>query len=118
YDHIRGQRGTVSSLGLDAQAVAGEPIDPAAHIDIESLRYQWFDYIFKGAQKPAILGDRVSYEVMGANEWRHAPSIQAMHDELLTFRLDTANDGAFHRLTQSESAADASVLQTVDLADR
>jgi putative CocE/NonD family hydrolase len=118
YDHVRGQRGTVSSLGRDLDVVAGDPIDAAAHIDIESLRYQWFDYIFKGARKPAILDDRVNYEVMGANEWRHAPSVQAMHDELLTFHLDATDDGGFHRLTQAKTAADAFVSQTVDLADR
>jgi putative CocE/NonD family hydrolase len=118
YDHVRGQRGTVSSMGPDLNVVAGYPIDPAAHIDIESLRYQWFDHIFKGAKMPAILGDKVNYEVMGANEWRHSPTIEAMHDELLTFRLSASDDGAFHRLTQERSPGDAFVSQTVDFADR
>ena len=118
YDHVRGQRGTVSSLGPDLNVVAGHPIDPVAHIDIEALRYQWFDSIFKGGKKPAILGDHVNYEVMGANQWRHAPSIEAMHDDVLTFRLDATKDGTFRRLTQSKTAGDAFVSQTVDLADR
>ena len=33
---------------------------------------------FKGAERPALLQERVNYEVMGANEWRHAPSLEAM----------------------------------------
>jgi len=118
YDHIRGQRGTVSSTGQDVDAIAGLPIDPAAHIDIEELRYQWFDYVFKGAKKPSILRDNVNYEVMGANVWRHAPSIQAMHDEALTFHLSAANDGAMHRLAPAGPNNDAYVSQTVNFADR
>lgn len=118
YDHIRGQRGTVSSAGLDLDEVAGLKIDPAAHIDIEELRYQWFNYVFKGAQKPSILQDKVNYELMGANEWRHAPTIQAMHDESFTYNLSTEEDGEFHRLTRAKAPAGAFVSQTVDLSDR
>jgi len=118
YDHIRGQRGTVSSTGQDIDAVAGFAIDPAAHIDIEELRYQWFDYVFKGAKKPAILQSRVNYEVMGANVWRHAPTIQAMHDEALTFNLIATKEGAHFGLTPARTASDAYVSQTVNFADR
>jgi putative CocE/NonD family hydrolase len=118
YDHIRGQRGTVSSLGGDLNAVAGYQIDHAAHIDIEELRYQWFSYVFRGAKKPAILQDKVNFEVMGANEWRHAPTIQAMHDEQLTFRLGAKKDGELHRLMHAKAADDAFISQTVNLADR
>ena len=118
YDHIRGQRGTVSSQGPDLDVVAGYPIDPAAHIDIEGLRYQWFDYIFKGATKPAILRDKINYEIMGANEWRHAPTMQATHDEVLTYRLNTSSDGAFHRLSRDRQPGDTFELRSVALADR
>ena len=118
YDHIRGQRGTVSSTGPDIDDIAGMSIDSAAHIDIEELRYQWFDYIFKGAKKPAILQDKVNYEVMGANQWRHAPTIDAMHDESFTYDLGAEKDGEFQRLTSAKAPTGAYVSQTVDLADR
>lgn len=90
YDHLAGQFGTVTSFGADADAIGGLPIDPAAHIDIESLRYEWFDYLFKGARKPAILADSVNYEVMHANRWEHAPSIDAMHSQ--TMRIDQGTE--------------------------
>ena len=104
YDHFAGQRGTVATFGLESNVVAGYTIDPAAHIDIGELRYAWFDYIFKGARKPALLRGRVNYEVMGANLWRHAASVGAMHERML--RVHLAN------------GRDTSIAQTVDLTDR
>jgi len=104
YDHFSGQRGTVASLGRESNAVAGYTIDPAAHIDIGELRYAWFDYVFKGARKPTLLRGRINYEVMGANVWRHAASVDAMHERVLRVRLANAKH--------------ASIVQTIDLADR
>jgi putative CocE/NonD family hydrolase len=118
YDHIRGQRGTVSSFGLEANDVAGYPIDAAAHIDIEELRYRWFDYIFKGARRPAILRGRVNYEVMGANRWKHAASVDAMHDRMLRLHLTAQRMGKTYELAERNPSGDAGVTQIVDLADR
>ena len=118
YDHVRGQRGTVSSFGPEANVVAGYPIDAAAHIDIEDLRYRWFDYIFKGASRPAILRGRVNYEVMGANRWKHAASVDAMHDRMLRFHLTARRIGNAYRLAEKSPNRDAGVGQVVDLADR
>ena len=59
-------------------ALRGYTVDQAALVDLRELRYQWFDSVLKGAQTPALLKDRVNFEVMGANEWRHAPSLEAM----------------------------------------
>ncbi|HEV3089200.1 MAG TPA: CocE/NonD family hydrolase [Candidatus Elarobacter sp.] len=118
YDHISGQRGTVSSQGDDLRAIAGYPIDPAARIDIGELRYGWFGYIFKGAPKPAILRDRVNYEVMSANRWKHAPSIAAMHEGMLRFYL-TAGKARGAYVLAARPPRDASFIpQHVDLADR
>ena len=61
-----------------------------AQIDLGELRYQWFDHIFKGAPKPALLQDKVNYEVMGANTWKHAPSLAAMSDQTLRFYLSAS----------------------------
>src|SRR5215469_7050924 len=78
YNHSSGNRGTIDALGDPVDVVDGYRIDPVAHIDIGALRYQWFDYVLRGGPKPAILEDRVNYEVMGADVWRHAPSIDDM----------------------------------------
>ena len=78
----------------------GYAVDQAALVDLRELRYQWFDSVLKGAPPPALLQDRVNYEVMGANEWRHAPSLEAMGNGSLKLYLDPAALGASHRLTQ------------------
>jgi putative CocE/NonD family hydrolase len=118
YDHVRGQRGTVGVLGNTVTNLNGYELDPAAQIDLGELRYQWFDYVFKGAAKPAVLKDKVNYEVMGANVWRHAPSLAAMGARTLRFHLNAARTGDAYRLSEQRPAGDAFITQTLDLADR
>jgi uncharacterized protein len=84
-------------------ALRGYTVDPAALVDLRELRYEWFDSVFKGAQTPALLKDRVNFEVMGANEWRHAPSLDAMGNGTLKLYLDPTAVGASHLLTQRAS---------------
>jgi hypothetical protein len=88
YDHFQAQHGVVTAMGDTSTFIAGYVLDPVAQIDIVAdLRYQWFDYALKGGRKPALLADRVNYELMGANEWRHAPSIAAMANDRLRIQL-------------------------------
>ena len=61
----------------------GYAIDPVAQIDSIELTYQWFDYVMRGAPKPTLIKDRINYQVMGANIWKHAPSIDAMSTKKL-----------------------------------
>jgi len=95
----------------------GYPPDPAALLDLRELRYQWFDHVLKGAARPALLQDRVNYEVMGVNEWRHAASLAAMANGALKFYLDPATIAARHRLAPAPLPK-ASLSQKVDLRDR
>jgi putative CocE/NonD family hydrolase len=101
-----------------ATVIDGYTIDPVARIDIEQLRFDWFDYIFKGAPKPSLLKDKVNYEVMGANEWKHAPSIAAMSNESLKFFLAGPVAGDRHALQQTQPAAASAVTQRVAFGDR
>ncbi len=105
------QHGTAANL-------FGYATDPAAQLDLRELRYQWFDSIFKGAERPALLSDRVNYQVMGTNEWRHAPSLEAMGRGTLRFYLDPGKDAARHRLALKKGADTAFVQQIVRLDDR
>jgi uncharacterized protein len=118
YDHITGQRGTVAPRGEIRNVVLGYEIDPVAQIDLGELRYQWFDYNFKGGAKPALLKDKVNYEVMGANEWRYAPSIAAMGSETQRFHLSATKQGDAYRLSEQRGATDAFITQLVNFADR
>ena len=119
YDHFQAQRGVVSALGDTVSMLSGYETDPVARIDIVAdLRYQWFDWILKGGPRPALLADRVNYEVVGANRWKHAPSVAAMSNGVLKFYLSDQRTGAWHRLAASPRARDTSLTLTVDLADR
>jgi putative CocE/NonD family hydrolase len=113
YDHIRGQRGTYSRLGNPLTVLRGYATDPVAQIDLGEVRYQWFDFVFKGAPKPALLQDKVNYEVMGANRWAHAPSLAAMGPRTLRFHLTPD----FH-LSAKKPAGGGSIPQEIALADR
>lgn len=118
YDHVLGQRGVVTTLGNVRDVVHGYRMDPVARIDLGEMRYQWFDYVFKGAPRPALLADRVNYEVMGANTWRHAPTLAAMANTILRLHLVGGRPGMAGRLLEQPSSDPVAVTQTVDLADR
>jgi putative CocE/NonD family hydrolase len=119
YDHFQAQRGVVTLLGDTATYYAGYEIDPVARIDIVAdVRHQWFDYVLRDGARPAILADRFNYQVMGANVWKHAPSIAAASNSRLRLYLDPARDGARYRLSEAPAAGDASIIQMVDLVDR
>jgi putative CocE/NonD family hydrolase len=113
YDDGAMQHGAPANL-------RGYQLDQAALVDLRELRYQWFDYIFKGAEKPAALADRVNFQVMGSNEWQHAPSIEAMGKGNLKFYLDAtpATGGETRRLSIKKLSDTTFVPHVVDLADR
>lgn len=118
YDHGSGNRGTINVMGDDVGTLDGYRLDPAAHIDFGELRYQWFAYVFRHGPKPAILQDRINYEVMGANMWRHAPSLTTMADRSQHFFLSTVREGSAYKLAAEAPGQDASVALTVNMADR
>jgi putative CocE/NonD family hydrolase len=104
-----------------AAALRGYTLDPVARVDLPELRYQWLDHVFKGAKKPPLLRDRVNYQVMGANQWRHAPSLDAPERPPLRLYLEPRGPDGPHRLSPSlpsppEGGGTARLL--VNLADR
>jgi putative CocE/NonD family hydrolase len=93
-------------------------VDSAARTDLRELRYQWFDHVLKGAAAPSLLKDRFNYEVMGANEWRHAASLEPPAGQSLRLYLEANASEETHLLTQHRSAKSAFVQQAVSLGDR
>ncbi len=111
YDDAVMERGPLPTL-------QSYSVDPAALVDLHELRYQWFDHVLKGGAVPPLLKSRVNFEVMGANEWHHAASIEAMAKGSLKFYLDAgAAPGGGHRLTLRKSSP-AFVRQSVNFVDR
>ncbi|MGE8555821.1 MAG: CocE/NonD family hydrolase [Chryseobacterium jejuense] len=82
--------------------VDGNPIDPAARISIDDLAFSWFDYILKNGKKPEILKDKVNFQVMNTNTWKHAPNLDQMHTSSLKFYLQNSknNSSVFNKPTQ------------------
>jgi predicted acyl esterase len=103
-------------LGLSAN-LHGYQLDSVALVDFRELRFQWFDHVFKGSPVPSLLAGNVNYEVMGANEWQHAASLDAMTDGSVRYYLEGAG-GANHRLSLHKKTNDAFVQQTVSFTDR
>lgn len=84
---------------LPEKNVFGYTIDPVAQINIKDIIFDWFDYIFKGAKKPAILKDKINYQVMGANTWKHASSLDKIASEALRFYFNKQRSGVIFKST-------------------
>lgn len=110
YHHTAQQGGVMPVIN-------GYEIDPVARIDLAAIRMQWFGHVLRGAPLPEILRDRVNYQVMGADEWRHAPSLDAMAEGRLRLFLRTGTDGS-HQLSREGEGGDAALELSVDLSDR
>lgn len=111
YDHFGAQR-------IPANTLKGYTIDPVARLDIRQLTFAWLDYVLKDAPRPTILANHINYEVMGANKWRHVPTLAAMHDAKLRFYLSNQPQGAGYRLDPQVPAQRGFVTQSVNFRDR
>ncbi len=60
----------------------------------------------------------VNYELAGANEWRHEPSLKTLESKLLRFYLKASPGETPHALVAEKPAAPMSLTETVDLRDR
>ena len=123
YDHGGAQ-------GIPSSVLYGYKIDSVANISITKLAYQWFDYILKDSARPAILRDKINYEVMGANEWKHVPTLGKMNNDTISYYLTNIRVGQHYRLDlqpsptpthalpPSSSSSPEYIRQEVDLTDR
>lgn len=108
---------TAMTAGVQAN-FAGQDIDAAALLDLQSVRLQWFDHVFRGAPLPRLLNDRVNYQVMGTNRWRHAPGLEAMANQRLRLHLSGQRDGERYALSERRVQTSAAPELVVDFADR
>jgi uncharacterized protein len=114
--------GPYDHLGAQAAAkpanLRGYAIDPVAQIDTPEITFQWMDYILRGGKKPDLLKDKINYQVMGTNEWRHAPSIEKMSNDTLTLYLTDVKAGDHYQLSKQKPAKSGALREEVDFADR
>ena len=111
YDHWTAQMSSNADLH-------GYQIDEVAQLNIrQGLAYDWFDYILKDKEKPALLKDKVNFQVMGANTWMHKPSLSALSNESRAFYLgNVTSDGHYSLLSEAPKAG--TINLEVNLADR
>ncbi len=112
WDHLGTHHPTKNIDGLS--------IPDSAVIDMDKLRADWYDWALGRGPKPAFLQDRVTYFMMGADEWRYAKSLEAASSgEVLNFFL-SAPEGTpadvFHSgsLPQKPSGAESPALIVSD----
>jgi putative CocE/NonD family hydrolase len=112
YDHWGAQLRSSANL-------RGYEIDSVATINIrEGLVFEWFDYILKGEEKPAILQDKVNFQVMGTNQWISKPSVAEMRKDSLVCYLGQNKTNPYHRLTTNTSKKDHPLILSIDFSDR
>jgi hypothetical protein len=111
YDHFGTQSGGVPEL-------RGYTVDPVALINTRDITFQWMDYIFKSGPKPSILKDKINYELMGANVWRHVPSLTQMNNDTLILFLSNNKIDSNYQLVDKKPIKPGYIDQVVDLADR
>jgi len=94
-------------------------IDPVAQIDSQELKLAFMDYVLRGKPKPALLQNTVNYEVMGANVWRHAPSLQSIHGGVpMRLYFSAQMREGLNSLDNRQPPSDSVVTHEVNLADR
>ena len=92
--------------------------DPVAVLDLRALELQWFAYLFLNEKKPALLADRVNFEVMGADAWQHVGGLDDLAKDRVRLYLAAAPRAGSGSLTPREPASRAAVHLTVNLARR
>ena len=78
-------------------------------------RTQLYEFL-KSSDQPAaeaLLKDKVNYQVMGANVWKHAPSIPAMSDLKLRYYLIALRVDSSYRLSARNPETSTTVAQAV-----
>jgi putative CocE/NonD family hydrolase len=112
YDHFGVQNAVKPAV------LRGYAIDPVAQFDTIDLTFEWLDHVLRDGKKPSLIKDKINYEVMGANEWKHAPSLEKTRNQLLTLYLTNTKDGSHYELSKEKPPQSGYLSQEVDFADR
>jgi uncharacterized protein len=69
-----------SGTRIPQKTVGGYTFGDEAVFDAYGLDKAWYDWTMGNGERPAMLKDRVTYFVAGKNEWKSAPSLEAISD--------------------------------------
>lgn len=112
YDHVGLQQ-----LSMP-ETVAGYKLDSAAIFKIYKLTFDWFDYVLKDGIKPAMLKDRVNFQVMGENNWNHAASLADISGAHLKYFLHPEKTDGVYLLSQQVFNQKKRIVQSIDFKHR
>lgn len=130
---VIGPFGHLGSQYVPEKEISNYMIDSVAQINITDISFEWFDYIFKNAPKPKLLKDKINFQVMGTNQWRHVPKLNDMSNDTLKFYLSnqlsnvdftsqygTGNNGNKRHffLTENKPTNEGFITQKVDFTKR
>ncbi len=59
------------------KTIEGLAIPEVAVLDMDKLHADWYDWLLGRAAQPSFLRDKLAYFMLGADEWRYAPSLDA-----------------------------------------
>jgi putative CocE/NonD family hydrolase len=94
--------------------VGGLKFAEASLVDLPKLHLDWYAWTMQGGPKPEFLKDRVAYYVMGAEQWRYAPALEAVSSESRMMHLASrsgANDVFDSGTLESKDAASSEPSQ-------
>ncbi|HEY8933791.1 MAG TPA: CocE/NonD family hydrolase [Cyclobacteriaceae bacterium] len=111
YDHAGAQ-------GFAKPYLLGYTLDSVANININDYVFQWFDHILKGGPMPSILKDKINYQVMGTNEWKHVPSLSKMNNDTITYYISNVRTKNNYKLLPGKPTIKDYIIQEIDYADR
>lgn len=94
----------------------------ASVVDLNKLHVEWYDWTMKGGPQPEFLKKRVTYYVMGAEEWKYADNLDNVADSTKRLYLSSggmANDvfrsGSLDETPPAASAPDQYVYDPLDV---
>ena len=82
------------------EEVHGMTVGAKAIVDMERLHLDWYNWVLKDGEKPKLLKDKVTYYVIGPNEWRHVGSLDQTANATRVWHLDSV-DGRAHDVFHS-----------------
>ena len=76
----------------------GLEMGPNSLVDLNRLHLDWYRWAMQGGERPAFLGDRVTYYVMVADTWRSVASLDRLTEREAAYHLssDGNPEDVFH----------------------
>ncbi|MCW8999674.1 MAG: CocE/NonD family hydrolase, partial [Kangiellaceae bacterium] len=103
---------------LQQEKFRGYKLDPVAHIDMRKLTFDWFNYVFEQGEKPKLLKDKINYQLMGDNSWRHAESIESLNRKGHKRYFSASKNEHGLSLVKKQPSSVKWLKQTIDMKDR